>query len=183
MKPLISLCLLCLLLTAGYAQSPKNLNLIKNKRSAYSIAIPEKPLEQEVRAAHFLQYHIERISGCVLPIVQSEVNTSRYQIRIAGDNPDLKPDAFHVFTSGPELYINGGSGKGCVYGVAELLEQHMGIKYLSPDYVIIPKQSSMSLPQLQIRCSTPNTYRNVNGQFAAFRLASFGRRDFLGFCG
>lgn len=165
MKPLTSLCLLCLLLTAGYAQSPKNLNLIKNKRSAYSIAIPEKPLEQEVRAAHFLQYHIERISGCVLPIVQSDATNSRHQIRIKGDNPDLKPEAFHVFTSGPELYIYGGSGKGCVYGVAELLEQHMGIKYLSPDYVIIPKQSSLSLPQLQIRCSTPNTYRNVNGQF------------------
>jgi hypothetical protein len=74
--------------------------------------------------------------------------------------------AFRLHHEEVLLTIKGGQNKGCIYGVSELLEQYLGVRYFSPQYVVIPETKDIILPLINVNDSSPNTYRNVHGDFA-----------------
>lgn len=142
------------------------ITLVKNKRSSYQIVLPASPSPEEKRAAEFLNKHLEKISGCTLPVTYTDRPRGKYLI-IIQKSPRLKqPDDFRVYSRGPRLYILGGQGKGCIYGLAEILERYFCLRYYSPDYVVIHPSDNLKLPALDLYGHSPNTYRNVHGQFS-----------------
>ncbi len=46
-----------------------------------------------------------------------------------------------------------------------MLERYLGIKYYSPQFVVIPQTKDIAIPELLISDASPNTYRNVHGAF------------------
>ncbi len=153
-------------LSACSTKQKGNIRLVDSGKSDYSIAIPQQASADEIRAAEFLQFHVYNISGCSLPIVFMETPLSSPAVYISKTNEIAEGDWFRVFTIENNLYIQGGKARGCVYGVSELLEQYLAVRYYSPKHVVIPQSHSIVLPVLDISGTSPNTYRNINGHFA-----------------
>ncbi|MBE0662260.1 MAG: DUF4838 domain-containing protein [Bacteroidales bacterium] len=165
MKPTILLLITTIALSACLPKYPDSIYLVNNGKSKYTLVIPEKASPEEERAANFLQEHIQKISGCMLPMVRTDEQVSKYAILISKCNEILYGDGFKIFTKGNNLFIEGGQARGCIYGVSELLEQYLGVKYYSPHFVVIPEQKDITIPAMQISGASPNTYRNINGDF------------------
>lgn len=140
--------------------------LVDNGKSYYQIIIPNAASPEELRAAKFLQDHLERISGCKLPIAFSDDPPSENCILISKSDETATGDGFSITTQGSNLNITGGQNKGCIYGVSELLETYLGVRYFSPQYIVIPEVGEIILPPININDSSPNTYRNVHGSFS-----------------
>jgi hypothetical protein len=160
--------LLVLLLTsAGCSMRQEEvIKLVTNGESGYTIVIPLNAAPSELRAATFLHDHILRISGADLPVVSSDGPLPEQYIHISTTKEIETGDGFSIKTDGDNLLIKGGNQRGCIYGVSELLECCLGVRYYSPGYVVIPQQKSIALPAIDITGSSPNSYRNVNGAFA-----------------
>ncbi|MGQ9802028.1 MAG: DUF4838 domain-containing protein [Candidatus Saccharicenans sp.] len=163
----------CLLILAAFftfffplLKAEAQVTLVKNKKSSYRIVLQAHPSPEEKRAAEFFNQHLQKISGLTLPVISTDKPEGKYLVIIQKSSELPQPDDFRVFTHGQHLYILGGQGKGCVYGVAEILERYFGIRYYSPDYVVIPQESTLILPVLNFSGHSPNIYRNVNGQFS-----------------
>lgn len=148
------------------AQLTTTLSMVTNQKSDYQIVTPNQPSPEEARAATFLQDHILKISGCRLPILSTEKAGEKPSIFISESKEIDSGDSFRVFTDKQHLYILGGQTKGCIYGVSELMERYLGMRYFSPDFVHIPFTNDIILPAINLSGSSPNTYRNVHGQFS-----------------
>ena len=156
-----------LLLAACSIKRSGKINLVTDGKSNYTIVLPMNASAEELRAAGFLNEHLYEIAGCRLPIVHADKLVSSNSISISKCPDIINDDGFIVYNEGSSLIIKGGGGKGCIYGVAEILEKYMGVRYYSPKYVVIPKTANISLPGMNLKDSPVNTYRNVNGQFTS----------------
>jgi hypothetical protein len=165
MKQTILLLIITIALSACSTKKPDSVQLVSSGKSKYIISIPLKVSPEEERAAIFLQEHVRKISGCELPVVRTDEQFSINAIHISKNNAIIDGDGFKLFTKGNNLFIEGGQARGCIYGVSELLEQFMNVKYYSPHFVVIPEKKDIKIPALQISGTSPNTYRNVNGNF------------------
>lgn len=165
MKTIIFLLALSFTVAGCSTKKEAVIKLVTDGESGYTIVIPQNAAPSEVRAASFLQDHIRKISGAELPVVSSGEPLPEKGIYISS-GPEIETgDGFSVTTTGNDLIIKGGTQRGCIYAVSELLERYLGVRYYSPDYAVIPQQSSISLPAIDITGSSPNSYRNVNGAF------------------
>ncbi len=147
------------------ANAQNQLPLIRNGKSPYFIAIPKQASTEERRAAAFLQAHLEKMSGSRLPLRHTNSPKGKHLIAIFKSADIATADAFRVFAKGRQLIIQGGSGKGCIYGVSALLER-LGVRYYSPQYVVVPQMLDIDLPDIDLSEVPVNTYRNVHGRFA-----------------
>jgi len=147
------------------AQTPDSLVLIRNGKSNYVIHISDSPSMEELRAAEFLKSHLKKMTGCDLPIQTASLVGEKHSIKISKNKEIALADAYRLYTEGRHLKIEGGTGKGCIYGVSTFLE-NLGVQYYSPTYVVIPEQSVLKIPRMDFMGSSPNTYRNVHGRFA-----------------
>src|SRR5690606_29017192 len=101
------------------------LTLVTQGRSTYSIVISERASPIEQKAAHEFQRLLELSTQVNLPIVASPPKGS-FEILIgqAAKNytkdkqeSNLGADGFVIKSQGNLLLINGGNGKGVLYGV------------------------------------------------------------------
>jgi len=144
----------------------KSLQLVTNGKTEFQIILPRNASEEEVRAAVFLNKHILVMAGCEFPIVYSDSGWTDFSICISKNSAFSSADEFTIETNENQLIIQGGSGKGCIYAVSELLENYWGIQYYSPNYIRLPKTQHIELPNLKVKGHSPNTYRNVHGRFS-----------------
>jgi hypothetical protein len=165
MKKALLLLLISLLLIACKRQNPPLLEIVKNGQSNYIISLPEGASPEEIRAAAFLNEHLKAISGCELPVVFVSEPVSQFVIHILKSEDIESGDGFIISTEENKIYIKGGADRGCIYGVGEILEKHLGVRYYSPYYIIIPASADVILPSMNIGGSSTNTYRNINGDF------------------
>lgn len=140
--------------------------LTDHGRSEYAIIIPSQPSVEEIRAATFLKDHLLKISGCELPVIQSDAPVKGHAIYISRNSDISCGDGFRIKTDGKNLFIHGGLSRGCIYGVSELLEKGLGVRYYSPQFVVIPENQTIALGPLNISTDSPNSYRNVHGAFS-----------------
>jgi hypothetical protein len=149
----------------GCSDGNRTLLLVKNAKPRYTIQLPENPSPEEIRAAQFLNHHIQEIAGCALPVVKGSSKTKKRTIHIAKSAEIAAGDGFEITTSDDNIFIKGGSAKGCIYAVSELLETYLDVRYFSPAYVVIPQSANIALPAVNAVEASPNTYRNVHGAF------------------
>ncbi|MBE0648183.1 MAG: DUF4838 domain-containing protein [Bacteroidales bacterium] len=156
--------LLFLLVTLTFSLQA-GLLIVDNHRSTFKIIIPANPASQEKRAAEILQEYIHRTANCKLPIANSDKITTEDAIIINSSPGISDPDGFTIQTIGNQLFITGGSHKGCIYGVIDLLEKQLGCRKYSVDYEVIPSSDMIYLPDLNYRDAPVNQVRIINGTF------------------
>lgn len=139
--------------------------IVDRHRSAFSIIIPARPDQQETRAADLLQQYLFRISNCKLPVERSDEENGRDALIIRNSPEVQDPDGFVIRTKGNQLFILGGSHKGCIYGVVDLLERYLGCRKFSPDDEVVPTNDMIYLPDLDYADAPVNQVRIINGNF------------------
>jgi hypothetical protein len=128
---------------------------------------------EEQQAASELQGYLRKISGATLPIVQSAQRSSlvpTIRVGIFGADPvkewrGERPSAqgFALQTQGNTLWIVGGDARGALYGVYELLDEVLGVRWFMPGDLgeDVPSQATMTLPRVN-RTRAP-AFKSVYG--------------------
>jgi len=159
-------------LLPGCTRGPA-ITLTRGSESAYSIVLSSNADSTDARAARELQHYLHRISGAELPIVVSEIGIQGRAIYLAAAGRSgrlpveiefdaLEEDGFALRTAGADIVIAGGTEKGLLYGVYELLTSHLGCRLYAPEAVVIPEQSTITLPRLNDVQVPVLTFRSTN---------------------
>ncbi len=127
--------------------------LASGKKSAYRIVLDPMASESEKWAADELQHWLKEISGAELPVQLFAETDSGPQIIIGYNNilkkktgavpPSKSDESFRYFSSGPDIYIYGGSQRGSMYGVMAFLENELGCRWYTPAVSVIPKRDEI----------------------------------------
>ncbi len=151
--------------------------LANGKKSEYRIAIDKMASESEKWAADELQRWLREITGAELPVQDINISHKGPQIVIGHNrimqqktgitSPEATDESFRYFTSGPDLYIYGGSRRGTMYGVMAFLENELGCRWYTPAVSLIPKRDEVSFVSYDHSESPGIRVRN-NFYFEAF---------------
>jgi hypothetical protein len=144
---------------AGNLGARADLTLANKGQSPYQIIIAAEAIQSERYAAEELQRYLEKIAGARLPILK-DTEPIRPQEVLLGDNahlrkltPDLNltklgPDGFVLRTDRGNLIIAGGKPRGTLNGVYSVLEEKLGIRWLTPELEFVPKVTRVDLGNL-----------------------------------
>jgi hypothetical protein len=154
--------MLCLL-----AFSVSAVELVRDGKAVASIVIPVHPLAVESYAARELQYHVERATGAKLAIVaEGEETAAKAHVYlgkcVAAANLHLDPsslpgNSYILKSTDNNLYIVGKDGRGdplnrdthegTLFGVYDILEDDMQVRWLWPGELgeVIPRRDNLSL--------------------------------------
>jgi hypothetical protein len=141
------------------------IKLMSGGKSEYVICVADTGNQQIMRAANLLQVYLKKIGGAEIPIKAVLGDLPEKAIVI---NPDARTgheDAFSIVTVKKQVIITGGTHKGCIYGVVDLLEKQLGCRMYAPGFEVIPKLDRVMLPVLNYSDQPVNEYRNVHGRF------------------
>jgi hypothetical protein len=144
--------------------------LAEKGQLSFPIVISTNAIPSERHAAEELQAYVQKISGVTLPIVTDAAPLRSREI-ILGDNAhlhrveiDIDPAAlgaeeFILRSDHGRLVIAGGKPRGTLYGVYELLEQKLGVRWFTPELEVIPHTNKIVLPALNERHAPALEYR------------------------
>ncbi|MCX6226487.1 MAG: DUF4838 domain-containing protein, partial [Bacteroidia bacterium] len=141
------------------------ITLISNGKSDYVICMADTGNHQIMRAAGFLQSYLKKMGGAEIPL---KIGLTDLPAKAIVINPDVRSgheDAFSIVTVNKQIIITGGTHKGCIYGVVDLLEKQLGCRMYAPGFEVVPKLKVVRIPQLDISDNPVNEYRNVYGRF------------------
>jgi len=150
----------------------ENIIIVNDGRSEYTIIIPEGAIKADSTAANYLSKYIREMTGAEIPVMSDAVAPSDHEICIGNTNrneltyKDFPPDGFLIFVQEKKIYIGGGSHKGPIYGVVELL-QRWGCRRFSPNETYIPKMEELSFSPIKIIDAPANSLRIINGKMTA----------------
>jgi len=162
MKQLIFI--LMILVTACTGNN--GIRLVNGGKSDYQIRIPVQPSAQELKAAWYLQTYLKKASGADLEIIRGLENPPEKSVIIRSSGDVQHPDGFSLTGSGKQLVIQGGSHKGCIYGVVDLLEHQLGCRIYAPGFEVVPSAKSIIVSGLPKTDQPVNNYRNVYGRLS-----------------
>jgi hypothetical protein len=143
---------------AAASATTKPLELTRDGRSTYSIAISREASLSEKRGSEELQRFLEEMSGAHLPIV-TDAQRARGNLVLVGKSDyldalglqipfaSLGNEGFALKTAGSHLVIAGGRQRGTMYGVYTFLEK-LGCRWFATDVSRIPKQPTLTLQPL-----------------------------------
>ncbi len=150
--------------------------LVRSGRPACSVALPPEAAPADRRAAEILRDAVRRMTGALLPLVETARPVREGQVWI-GYGRDVYPgsfrpqynglrrDGFLDVVSNRAVYIVSGGGKGSIYGVVHLLERYFGCRRYSPEAAFFPAADSLLLPRVFERDNPAADFRCVNGDF------------------
>jgi len=142
----------------------KELALVEEGKSAYTIAISSVPDPAEEYAAEELQALLKRISGAELPISTEPVAGPKILVRISQGEGDvlegvparkLGEEELLMQTVGEDLVLAGGGPRGVLYAVYRFLDEKLGCRWYapangpSPACERIPQMSTIKVPSLE----------------------------------
>jgi len=117
----------------------KNLQLVSNGKSNYTIVVADKSDTIATKAAQVLQQYLFKISNCKIPVTTGEKNIDAPQIVVgrsskltAKDTSGLGEDGILIETQNNQLILTGGSRKGTLYSVYTFLEDYLNCRNYSP---------------------------------------------------
>ena len=141
-------------------------------RSDYQIVIPREVSPSVDYAAQELQDYLKKITGALLPIVTDTApaqpreilvgKSSRLDLlNVAIDWAALGKEGYVLRTVGEKLVIAGGEPRGTLYGVYDLLEDHLGCRWFTPEIERVPQVRQLALPRLDERKAPVFEYRET----------------------
>jgi hypothetical protein len=141
--------------------------LVREGKPVATIVVPAKPLEVESYAAQEFQYHIEASTGARLPILHEDTDSAtgpklylgatRAAATAGLDASPLLGNGYEIKTVGDSLILAGKDSvgdplaadthEGTLFGVYELLERELGVRWLWPGKLgeVIPQRRNLSL--------------------------------------
>jgi hypothetical protein len=141
------------------------LTLMSGGKSGYVICVADTGNHQIMRAANLLQSYLKKIGGAEIPVKAGLTEIPAKAIVI---NPDARTgheDDFSIVTEKQQIIITGGTHKGCIYGVVDLLEKQLGCRLFAPGFEVVPKMDRIRVQNLNVKDGPVNEYRNVYGRF------------------
>ena len=143
--------------------------IVNNRHSEFVITLSSQASGYDILAAKELQKYIEEISGANLPIISDSDQISSYEIVIGKnhhsqtlDLSGIENDGFLIKTEGKKIFIAGINEKGSLNGVYTFLEKFLNCRMYSSRVKVIPKQSSIRLPEIDLIENPVFTYRDVH---------------------
>jgi hypothetical protein len=118
----------------------------------YQIIMPENATEVEKQAAELLGKYLSEISGSTMsPLAEADakgtntiyIGQTNYAKAQGVDAGKIAEGGYQYKSVGNNLIIAGGTKKGILYGVDDLLES-IGVKKFAPDYTFVPKGKAVS---------------------------------------
>ncbi|MFA5865465.1 MAG: DUF4838 domain-containing protein [Phycisphaerae bacterium] len=133
--------------------------IVKDGRSEYSIVVAKDAIPAERFAAEELALHIKQMSGADLKIIDDTgplpkhailLGRPRYlvDIGVKSDWLQLGKEGYRIRTLGSHLIIAGGRPRGTMYGVYDLLQEHWGCRWFTMDTSVVPRKSTLNVPDL-----------------------------------
>ena len=136
------------------AVSDGALVLAQNRRSAYTVVLPDGADECVQTAASEFILYFDRISGVRLPLkheaelpegapgiylgeTERVKNTGRY------DPTGLGGEGFLLYADEGDLLIAGGGSRGTLYGVYTFLEEYLGVRWFTPTLEVVPEERTV----------------------------------------
>lgn len=125
--------------------------------SAVTVVLPETPTLQEKTAARELALHLDRIYGTKTKVVSETAPGEDVKYIYLGrtnlaakekiDCSKLGPEEHFVKTVDAErLIVAGGSPRGVLYGVFELLDRYYGVLWPDDEFSVIPRAKLRNWP-------------------------------------
>ena len=167
----VTLMVLALLQTACFPVFASDLTLVTEGQSGYVVLLAKEASLSEKWAAEELVEHLKKISGVTLEVQTESVPVPKLAI-ILGDGPaaqslgvrlepkKLSEDGYEIRTVGKCLVIAGGRRRGTMYGVYTFLEK-LGVRWWTPADTLIPKLTTISLPEINISDIPKIEYRDM----------------------
>jgi len=155
---------------ADGAAGDRPFELVRDGRPVATIVVPDDPLQVVQSAAEELQLHVRLITGAALPMVAASREPQGNLILLgaeaagrAGVTFGSEPNAWVIRRQKDRLYLAGDDSRGPVmmtqtinnyvrrgtlFAVYDLLEKHLGVRWLWPGELgtVTPKAASLSLP-------------------------------------
>ena len=166
-------------LCGGQEAGAAPLQVVKEGESPYCIVVDPANPGPAVWAARDLQTYIFKATGARLPIVKPEKRGDRPAFLIGFDKV-TEPEGFRIRTDGRDIRISGDDTKGDIlnnhwangartgswYGVCDLLEKQLGIRWFMPGELgeYVPKRSSWSVPEMDCSGAPRFDHRRLNYQ-------------------
>ncbi|MHB1001150.1 MAG: DUF4838 domain-containing protein [Armatimonadota bacterium] len=170
----ILLVVMILIVTASmtYAGQRKGADIVKSSagNSAQVIIIPDKATPVVVYAAKDLQYLLGEILGVKLIITRESdavgksgfvIGSCKRSAQLQNRLQSLREDGVLIKTVGKDIMLLGQNDRGQLYSVYVLLEKFAGVRFLASDCTVIPKQSKLTLNDIDYAYSPPFMYRET----------------------
>lgn len=136
----------------------------------FSIVISDDADETTKYAAEELQRHVEQLVVGWTPSIKTDGEKIGERTIIIGENlyskkffPDVQQsklprEGYYISTRGPRMLILGGSSRGTLYGIYDLLER-LGVRWWTPAETELRKKTVLEIPNLNVKYTPPLVYR------------------------
>ena len=161
---------LLIALTAGLLLNAQQ-TIFENGKTDYVIVVPQRADSAELRAADFLQRGLRDCLNTEVPIVADSQCPNGQKAFLVGRTRltdttllrvgELKDDGFLVKTLGNQVCFYALQPRGTIYGVAHFLERYLGVRMLTPDFVVAPHVDQLVLPEIDMLENPSFAYREV----------------------
>jgi hypothetical protein len=156
MKNILVLLLLVVLNILDGCKNNEFLTLSDWGETDYVIYLGNQESEVVKFAASELADYLNKISNASFEII-TDSSSIKKRIIIGSNNPfvrsnkknleldSIKADGFRIKEIGEDIYITGAIDRGVLYGVYHLLDNYFGVRWLSPEFEIVPSKNNLSL--------------------------------------
>ena len=149
--------LAALLLSAGNMKA-EPITLVKDGRATCRIVVAQDASIQLQEAVRELREHLQQITGALIPDDASTgaeivlgAAAAKASCGLAVAHQNLGDQGYIIRTVGERLVIAGATDLGTLYGVYAFLEDHLGVRWYTPDITKIPRCPTIVLAPIDER--------------------------------
>jgi hypothetical protein len=146
---------LTLLIGAHYGFASGALELVKNGRSDFSVYVDASASPSVLASADTLRRYIRDISGAQLAFahkLRKKGHQIIFEVGTCADQGlkirELGSDGFRIKTDRNNLFITANTERGIQNAVYTFLETYLGCRKYSPTVTVIPKKTTIVLPDI-----------------------------------
>lgn len=123
------------------------------KIADYEVIVPNNATDAEKYASDTFISYVKDITGVTLAYGNEQDNLTNKKAIVIGDTrywdsmdfsyteETLNGDGFVIRTVGDDIFVRGAIDRGTIYGVLDLVEYMLGVKFLAEDYTYIPNNA------------------------------------------
>ena len=156
----------------------------------YEVIVSENATASEIYAADTFISYVKQVIGKTIKYGEENDDLTKKKAVVIGNTKhwnelgfnytedSLNGDGFVIRTSGDDLFVRGAIDRGTIYGVLDIVENMLGVKWLTEDYTYIPSDANaklyyvdkVSVPAFRYRAYLDKTvYQNKNKDYIVYR--------------
>ena len=160
------------------------------KFTEYQVIVPNMATSAEKYASDTLISYVKDATGITLAYGNEQDDLSGKKAIVVGNTrhwdtigfsyteETLNGDGFVIRTVGDDLFVRGAIDRGTIYGVLDIVEYMLGVKFLTEDYTYIPSNTEakvyfadkVSIPAFRYRAYLDDAiFANKNKDYAIHR--------------